>query len=68
MNQLFSNATLIYRATKDGFGASAFQSRCDNMANTVAVISNNLNLNTCVLYSTTFFLILRIGFELIIYH
>jgi len=39
----FTKSFLLYKATRDGFQPSAFHSRCDNMANTVTVISNNLN-------------------------
>ena len=39
----YSKSVLLYRATRDGFEASAFHSRCDNIPNTVTVIRNNLN-------------------------
>ena len=39
----YSKSILLYKATRDGFQASAFHSRCDNITNTVTVISNNLN-------------------------
>jgi hypothetical protein len=34
---------LIYRATRDGFGASSFHSKCDNIANTVTIIKTTSN-------------------------
>ena len=39
----FTKSVLLYKATRDGFQASAFHYRCDNVANTVTIISNNLN-------------------------
>ena len=39
----YSKSNLIYKATRDGFQASAFHSRCDNIPNTVTVISNEFN-------------------------
>ena len=39
----YSKSVLLYRATRDGFEASAFHSRCDNIPNTVTVITNNFN-------------------------
>ena len=38
-----SNGELLYRATRDGFTSQAFHSKCDNKANTVTIIKNNLN-------------------------
>ena len=38
-----TKSVLLYKATRDGFEASAFHARCDNVANTVTVIVNNLN-------------------------
>ena len=34
---------LLYRATRDGFGAKDFHSKCDGKANTITIIKNNLN-------------------------
>ena len=34
---------LLYRATRDGFTAQAFHSRCDGKTNTITIIKNNLN-------------------------
>ena len=34
---------MLYRATRDGFTAEAFNNRCDGKKNTVTVIRNNLN-------------------------
>ena len=39
----YSKSVLLYKATRDGFQASAFHSRCDNIPNTVTVIRNNMN-------------------------
>ena len=39
----YSKSVLLYKATRDGFTPDAFHSRCNNVANTVTVISNNLN-------------------------
>jgi hypothetical protein len=36
-------ATLLYRATRDGFAASSFHSRCNGKANTVTLIKTNSN-------------------------
>ena len=38
-----SHGKLLYRATRDGFTSQAFHSKCDNIANTVTIIKNNLN-------------------------
>jgi hypothetical protein len=34
---------LLYRATKDGFQASSFHSKCDNLANTVTIVKTTSN-------------------------
>ena len=39
----FENATLLYRATRDGFSASAFHLKCDGKPNTLTIIKNNFN-------------------------
>ena len=39
----YTTSVLLYKATRDGFQANAFHARCDNIPNTVTVISNNLN-------------------------
>jgi hypothetical protein len=38
-----TNGTLLYRATRDGFAAQAFHSKCDDKVNTITIIKNNLN-------------------------
>ncbi len=38
-----SKGNLLYRASRDGFTASAFHSRCDEKANTVTIIKTNSN-------------------------
>jgi hypothetical protein len=38
-----SSGNLLYRATRDGFTASTFHSKCDGKGNTVTIIKNNLN-------------------------
>ncbi len=38
-----SDGKLLYRASRDGFTASAFHSRCDRKANTVTIIKTNSN-------------------------
>ncbi len=38
-----TNGTLLYRATRDGFSAQAFHSKCDDKVNTITIIKNNLN-------------------------
>ena len=43
MTQPFSNAVLLYRASRDGFTVKAFHDRCDGRENTVTIIRNNLN-------------------------
>ena len=39
----YSKSALLYKATRDGFQASAFHSRCDNITKTVTIIKNSLN-------------------------
>ena len=39
----FSEGNLLYRASRDGFTASAFHSRCDGIADTVTIIKTNSN-------------------------
>jgi hypothetical protein len=34
---------LLYRATRDGFGAQEFHSRCDGKRNTITIIMNDQN-------------------------
>jgi hypothetical protein len=36
-------ALLLYKVTRDGFGASSFHSKCDEKANTVTIIKTNNN-------------------------
>jgi hypothetical protein len=36
-------ALLLYKATRDGFEASSFHSKCDGKANTVTIIKSNYN-------------------------
>jgi len=38
-----AQAVLLYRATRDGFEASSFHSKCDGKANTVTIIKTNSN-------------------------
>jgi hypothetical protein len=38
-----SDGNLLYRASRDGFTASAFHSKCDGKANTVTIIKTNSN-------------------------
>jgi hypothetical protein len=38
-----SDGNLLYRASRDGFTASAFHSNCDGKANTVTIIKTNSN-------------------------
>ena len=38
-----SKVNLLYRATRDGFTAQGFHSRCDGKGNTITIIKNNLN-------------------------
>lgn len=37
------NGKLLYRASRDGFTGKVFHSKCDNKANTITIIKNNLN-------------------------
>lgn len=39
----FEDAILLYRATRDGFSASAFHLKCDGKQNTLVIVKNNLN-------------------------
>jgi hypothetical protein len=44
--QMFNNlivVKLIYRASRDGFQASSFHSKCDNISNTVTIIKTTSN-------------------------
>ena len=43
MSKPTRTATLLYRATRDGFAASSFHSRCDGRDNTVTIIKTNSN-------------------------
>ena len=38
-----TNGKLLYRATRDGFSAQEFHSKCDYQANTITIIRNDLN-------------------------
>jgi hypothetical protein len=38
-----TKGNLLYRATRDGFEAQAFHTRCDGKPNTITIIKNNLN-------------------------
>ena len=38
-----SDVQLLYRASRDGFTGTAFHEKCDNRANTITNIKNNLN-------------------------
>jgi hypothetical protein len=38
-----TEARLIYRASRDGFQASSFHSKCDNISNTVTIIKTTSN-------------------------
>ena len=38
-----SQPTLLYKATRDGFSASSFHTRCDGRANTVTIIKTDSN-------------------------
>ena len=38
-----SNGELLYRATKDGFTAQAFHSKCDEIPHTITIIKNDLD-------------------------
>jgi hypothetical protein len=37
------DGTLLYRASRDSFTASAFHSKCNHKENTITIIKNNLN-------------------------
>lgn len=39
----FTTFSLLYRATRDGFGAHTFHQRCDNKLGTLTIYRNNLN-------------------------
>ena len=39
----FSNSRLIYRATRDGFSASAYHQKVDGISNAIIIVKNNLN-------------------------
>ena len=39
----FTDANLLYRATRDGFSAKAFHQKCDNYHNTLTIIKTNGN-------------------------
>ena len=39
----YTKSFLLYNATRDGFTAKEFHNRCDNAANTVTIIRNNLD-------------------------
>ena len=46
LSGMFNNLTeekLIYRASRDGFAASSFHSKCDNFSNTVTIIKTISN-------------------------
>jgi hypothetical protein len=46
LTQMLNNLTeakLIYRASRDGFGASSFHLKCDNYSNTVTIIKTTSN-------------------------
>ncbi|CAF0958556.1 unnamed protein product [Adineta steineri] len=47
LNEFYGNINqrweLIYKATRDGFSASAFHSRCDNKGPTISIIQSNNN-------------------------
>lgn len=38
-----TSGVLLYRATRDGFTAQAFHSKCDGKPNTITIIKNNFN-------------------------
>jgi hypothetical protein len=38
-----TKGNLLYRATRDGFEAQAFHTRCNGKSNTITIIKNNLN-------------------------
>ena len=35
---------LVYRASRDGFGAADFHSKCDNISKTLTIVSANENI------------------------
>lgn len=39
----YSNFSLIYRASRDGFNSADFHSKCDNTMNVIVIIENNYN-------------------------
>ena len=39
----FTDANLLYQATRDGFSAKAFHQKCDNYHNTLTIIKSNGN-------------------------
>ena len=43
MTKIMDNGILLYRATRDGFTAKSFHSKCDDIPNTVTIIKNNFN-------------------------
>jgi hypothetical protein len=46
LTQMLNNqpeTKLVYRATRDGFAASSFHSKCDNISNTVTIIKTTSN-------------------------
>jgi hypothetical protein len=43
MTRFNQQALLLYRATRDGFDASSFHSKCDGKANTVTIIKTDSN-------------------------
>ena len=43
MTKTMDNGILLYRATRDGFTAKSFHSKCDDIPNTVTIIKNNFN-------------------------
>ena len=39
----FTDANLLYQATRDGFSAKAFHQKCDGYQNTLTIIKTNGN-------------------------
>ena len=39
----FNDSRLLYRATRDGFSASAFHQNCDGFMNTISIIKTDSN-------------------------
>ena len=39
----YTTGTLLYRATRDGFGVSSFHTRCDKVPNRFTIIRNSFN-------------------------